>query len=332
MNHINFRFQVGEFVEVEIRAGNNRVGRIFSLTEDTLSVTWWKEDTDRESNPDTYYLPKILIPTSETDVINKTTLSSIIFMFDASEISNFNVRFVLGMTVMRATFVEVQLSFSFQSITRIIFADICQISIELQRILSNRQGNQFTFASSNIQTSHLTWSYLKEKLAVPVHFKDKVCTISTIRSNDLATLRVKSRIPCEVMRVEERDSINRVMAVFGISAIIGVRKQPPATLQRIMNQGKVVVRGGVQLKDVINLVDVTDNNFNAQQQRFSFNAYGNKGIDFIFFPSQQSLRMSVRYKHFVVESALPKLTELGVASPRNNERLSDDELERLLRG
>jgi hypothetical protein len=42
--------------------------------------------------------------------------------------------------------------------------------------------------------------------------------------------------------------------------------------------------------------------------------------------------MSVRYKHFVVESALPKLTELGVASPQNNERLSDDELERLLRG
>ncbi len=99
MNHINFRFQVGEFVEVEIRAGNNCVGRIFSLTEDTLSVTWWKEDTDRESNPDTYYLPKILIPASETDVINKTALSSIIFMFDASEISNFNVRFVLGMTL-----------------------------------------------------------------------------------------------------------------------------------------------------------------------------------------------------------------------------------------
>jgi hypothetical protein len=83
----------------------------------------------------------------------------------------------------------------------------------------------------------LTWSYLKQKLAVPVHFKDKVCTISTIRSNDLATLWVKSWIPCEVMRVEERDSINRVMAVFGISAI-GVRKQPPANLQRLMNQGK----------------------------------------------------------------------------------------------
>jgi hypothetical protein len=107
MNHIHFRFQVGEFVEVEMKAGNNRVSRIFSLIEDTLSVTWWKEDTDWESNPDTYYLPKILIPTSETDVINKTALSSIIFMFDALEISNFNVQFVLGMTVMQATFVEV---------------------------------------------------------------------------------------------------------------------------------------------------------------------------------------------------------------------------------
>jgi len=39
----------------------------------------------------------------------------------------------------------------------------------------------------------------------------------------------------------------------------------------------------------------------------------------VFFPGQQSLRMSVEYKHYAVEAALPKLTELGVASPRNNE-------------
>jgi len=34
----------------------------------------------------------------------------------------------------------------------------------------------------------------------------------------------------------------------------------------------------------------------------------------------------------VAEAALPKLTQLGVASPRKNEPLSDKELERLLRG
>jgi hypothetical protein len=81
-------------------------------------------------------------------------------------------------------------------------------------MLSNRQGNQITFASSNIQISHLTWSYLTEKLAVPVHVKEKVCTISTICSNYLAILRVKSQIPCEVMRVVETESINRCMAVL----------------------------------------------------------------------------------------------------------------------
>jgi hypothetical protein len=42
--------------------------------------------------------------------------------------------------------------------------------------------------------------------------------------------------------------------------------------------------------------------------------------------------MSVHYNHYVVESALPKLTELGIVSPQNNEPLSDEELERLLRG
>ncbi len=193
-------------------------------------------------------------------MINRTTLSSIIFLFDASEISNFNVRFVLGMEVMLATFVEVQLSYSFQLITQIIYNDICQISIELQKILSNRRGNQFTFASVAIQISHLTRVYLSEKLAIPIHVKEKVCTSSTIHSNDLSTLRVKSHVPCKVMRVDTRETVNRVIAVFGISAIVGVRKQPQAFLQRLVNLDMVVVRGGVPLKDVINLGDVSSSN------------------------------------------------------------------------
>jgi hypothetical protein len=52
-----------------------------------------------------------------------------------------------------------------------------------------------------------------------------------------------------------------------------------------VNQDKVV-QGGIQLKDVVNLVDVSFNIFNAQPQRLSFNAYGNKGIDLIYFFSQ----------------------------------------------
>jgi hypothetical protein len=80
MNNIHFCFQVGEFVEVEMRAGNNHVGQLFSLTEYTLSVTWWREDTDRESNPDSYYLLKILIPMNETVVINKMALFDYFFV------------------------------------------------------------------------------------------------------------------------------------------------------------------------------------------------------------------------------------------------------------
>ena len=241
MNNIPFCFQVGWFVEVETQASNHRIGHIFSLSKGMLSVTWWREDMDRESSPDSYYLPKILIPMNETDVINKTALSLVIFLFEATEISNFNVQYVLGMEVMRATFVEVQLSYSFQSITCITFDDISQISIELKHILSNRRGNQFTFASVSIQILHLTWSYLAEKLAAPIHVKDKVCTHSTICSNNLSTLRAKSHIPCEVMRMEDQDAISRVIAVFGISAIAVVRKQPPAILELLVNQDKVVV-------------------------------------------------------------------------------------------
>ncbi len=47
MHNIFFYFQVREFVEVETGAGNHRIGCIFSLSKDMLSVTWWREDTER---------------------------------------------------------------------------------------------------------------------------------------------------------------------------------------------------------------------------------------------------------------------------------------------
>jgi hypothetical protein len=56
MMNIPFRFQVGKFVGVMTRAGSYHVGCIFSLTEETLSVNWWREDMDRESRPYSYYL------------------------------------------------------------------------------------------------------------------------------------------------------------------------------------------------------------------------------------------------------------------------------------
>jgi hypothetical protein len=145
----------------------------------------------RESNPDAFFLPKIFRPTNETDVIEKPPLSSIILMCNGTDVSNFNVRFVYGMKVMCATFVDVYLSVSLQSVMHIIFDNFFQISIELQRIISNRRGNQFTYASSTIQISYLTWCYLREKFGLDVHYRDKVCTNSTICWNDLATLQVK---------------------------------------------------------------------------------------------------------------------------------------------
>jgi hypothetical protein len=147
MNNFPFRFQVGEFVEVQMRSGNHRVGWIFSVTEETLSVTWWTADMTWESNPKSFFLPKILIPSHEMDVIEKLPLSSIILMCNGTEVSNFNVCFIYGMAIMHSTFVDCHLPLSFQSITHIIFHSISQISIELQHKISNKQGNQFTYAS-----------------------------------------------------------------------------------------------------------------------------------------------------------------------------------------
>jgi hypothetical protein len=42
--------------------------------------------------------------------------------------------------------------------------------------------------------------------------------------------------------------------------------------------------------------------------------------------------MTVRYRQFIVEAALPKLHELGIALPMERYPLSDEELELLMRG
>jgi hypothetical protein len=49
-------------------------------------------------------------------------------------------------------------------------------------------------------------------------------------------------------------------------------------------------------------------------------------------PEKQSIRISVRYKKFIVQDALEKLRQLGVATVEAGEPLTDDELERLIRG
>ncbi len=85
-------------------------------------------------------------------------------------------------------------------------------------------------------------------------------TFSTMCGNDLSTTRVKSRTTCYILRVEEREALLRLIAIFGMSAIIGVRKKPPNLSKRLpRTESKVTARGGVQMLDVVNLVDVMSN-------------------------------------------------------------------------
>jgi len=172
-----------------------------------------------------------------------------------------------------------------------------------------------------------------EKLGSVVHQNFKVITFSTMQTNDLSTMKIKAKVPCQVIRLEERHVIMRLIDVLGKSAVVGVRKPLPAMSKKLeTNDGAfVTVRGGVQLKDVINLIDV-DGNLLPAPQRFRWNASGRCGVDFIFFPTQCSLRINIRYRNFTVQRALEKLRDLGIGSAENNnDELTDEELERMLR-
>jgi hypothetical protein len=281
-----------------------------------------------------FLLPPCVVPTSETDVVPKPQISSLVFVFYYCHISSFKFRYVCGMKIMFVTVRPLNLQLPCQSVSYIVFDCISRISTELQRIMSNRRGNQSTCSSSTVQISHLAWVYLLQKLDVIPTSHHKVCTTSSMRTNDLAMVKVKSRVPCEVMRLDDLRSIIRLIAVLGNSAIVGVRKPLPSLSKKLSNgeDAYVSIRGGAQLQDVVNLVDVTSNH-NPAPRRFYWNANGRFGMDLVYFPLQCSLRITIRYRHLKLREAVALLNQYGIAVPVDaEEQLSDEQLEALLRG
>ncbi len=80
-------------------------------------------------------------------------------------------------------------------------------------------------------------------------------------------------------------ALRRLIGIFGISAVVGIRKRPPSTSKKLYSNNKnVTARGPVQHLDVLNLVDVSGNAAHPVNDTFTFNAGGRKGIDFVFLP------------------------------------------------
>ncbi len=321
-------------MEVEGSTGSDRrVGQINSIQTNSISVTWWEEDRSVEGI-NKIQLPKFLRPTAEGDVIAIPDISAIVFVFNEEIIAKYTVRYVYGMRNMYTTSRVLQWFLTCQSVSYIIFDCLSRASMELQRLLSNKRINQFACSSTSVQFSHLAWKYLVEKIGTPVHTNTKVCTVSTMRSNDLSMVKVKSKVPCQILRLEEVHLIVRLIEVLGASAVVGVRKTLPAISKKLSNSegAFVTARGGVQLQDVINLIDVSSNNLPIPQ-RFTWNANGRRGIDFVFYPTQCVVRISIRYRNFTVSRAMEKLRQLGIGTSTDpGTQLNDDELEHLLRG
>jgi hypothetical protein len=71
-NLVLFTIQPGEFIELNIPSGSTPIGQILLVHKESLSVTWWVEDVPaQDEEQDAFFLPKILVPTSEIDVIPK---------------------------------------------------------------------------------------------------------------------------------------------------------------------------------------------------------------------------------------------------------------------
>jgi hypothetical protein len=114
-------------------------------------------------------------------------------------------------------------------------------------------------SSVTVPISHLAWDYIVEKFGMPVHHMDKIYTESTIHSNDLAVMKVKSWVACRVVHVKDKDAVLKTISLFGISSTVSVRKQFPAIAKKLTTDEPNVMSRGVFLeRDCINFADVLD--------------------------------------------------------------------------
>jgi hypothetical protein len=81
------------------------------------------------------------------------------------------------------------------------------------------------------------------------------------RSKDLSITQVKKKIQTCIICIEDINSLKRFISIFGITAVVGLRKCLPSLSQRLQTNNNEIVTGrvAVQLLDVINVVDVESN-------------------------------------------------------------------------
>jgi hypothetical protein len=89
----------------------------------------------------------------------------------------------------------------------------------------------------------------------------------------------------------------RLIEVLGTCAVVGIRKALPAISKKLNTTDEgafVTARGGVQMKDVINLIDVSSNPVPIPN-RFTWNANGRCGIDFVYFLFPHAMLVKNKY-------------------------------------
>jgi len=259
-------------------------------------------------------------------------LSSIIFMLHSVDIESCKVCFAYGMQCVACMGSNyVQLHNTPQLLSYLLFQGISAVACELEQIISNQRMKLESLSSAFVQCCPLTWHYIVLLLQVPEHQLMTLTTFSKLNGRDLSTTRVKVRTPCKVLRVEDNDALLHVVSLFGVSSVIGVRKRPPKVARLRQHDVNASLHEGTFLTDSINVVDTTNNDVNPQRA-FRLNANGRKGIDFMYYPEHNKMKLTLRYSSYVVATVKTKIIQFNLLNNTNqpNVQLSDNELEYLL--
>ena len=113
------------------------------------------------------------------------------------------------------------------SVSHILFDGVSQLSEEVQRILSNQCQSQNLVARATCLFYDVCWGYIKNKVDVPVHQTHLVWSQTIPGGRDMAISKVKKRLQEELLQIHDVLTLQQLIGMLGISAVIGIQNHPP---------------------------------------------------------------------------------------------------------
>ena len=175
-----------------------------------------------------------------------------------------------------------------------------KVNRTVNKLLSSQSMNQRPQQSNTIQFNVKEWNVIKSELDMKVTEMNGKFT-NKILSFDMTMISKRIKVKKEIIRIENKDDIKLFVKCFGINSIFHPRVKYPSvtdgykvTLNYSETNNQIMAHfvKATKSNDWINIImeDILETG-----GKFKYRT-GNRGIDLIYLPFNDTLKVTVRYK------------------------------------